>query len=54
MALIPRDERAVHDQIIQHDLVGRDTTQLMAMVLIELRRLREDLAGYHRPAAQED
>lgn len=50
--LIERSSRPVHDQIIGHDLVGMDSTRLMQLLIIEVRRLREDMARYHSPRTQ--
>lgn len=47
MPKIPRDPRALHDQVIDHGLVGVPNDRLLALILIELRRLREDLATYY-------
>ena len=41
--LIAPSQRPVHDQIIQHDLVGVDKGT--ALLIIEMRRLREQIAG---------
>ena len=41
---LPRDPREVHDQIIAHGLDGKSAEQLMALLVIELRRMREQLA----------
>lgn len=43
-ATLPRDPRELHDQIIDHDLVGFDERKLLALLVIELRRLRQQLA----------
>lgn len=42
--LIERDPRELHDQIIDHDLVGKTEMQLLAILVIEVRRLRDQMA----------
>lgn len=41
---IERDTRPIHDQIIDHDLVGMSPDRIAALTLIELRRIRVQLA----------
>ncbi len=43
-SLIKRDPRPVHDQIIDHDLVGKSTREMVALLVIEMRRFREEIA----------
>lgn len=49
MAQVPRSERAVHDQIIGHDLIGLDERTLLALLIVELRKLRQDLHDRIKP-----
>lgn len=49
MANAPRDERPLHDQIIQHELRGLEGDQVLRLIVVELRKLREaicSLDGY--------
>src|ERR1700731_891745 len=39
-----RDPRPVHDQIIDHDLVTLSDGQVLRLLLIEMRRIRADMA----------
>lgn len=48
---VERDPREWHDQIIDHNLNGKSEAQLLAILIIELRRLRvqlEPIADYVR------
>ena len=47
---LPRDERAPHDQIIDHDLINMDDRKLLSMLIIEVRRLRVQIAALNPPA----
>ena len=47
MALIARDPRLPQRQIYEHDLSQKGVDQLLAILIIEVRRLREDLALYN-------
>jgi len=41
---IERDTRTIHDQVADHQLNLVPPEKLMAMVVVELRRVREQLA----------
>lgn len=39
-----RDERPIHDQLIGHGLAALNAEQIAKLTLVELRRVREELA----------
>lgn len=42
---IDRDPRPLNDQIIDHDLVGLPPEKMVAILIIEIRRLREQITS---------
>lgn len=43
MPTLPRDPRSLADQFIDHELVNKSTEELLKILIIETRRLRQQL-----------